>query len=74
MWQVIELCIFALIAIFIITQWILPPWFDQPFFWIFRKNTKRIEKEYDKLQDIEEELKIQKVRNDREKLLQKMVE
>lgn len=74
MWAIIEPCLFILIALFIISQWILPPFIGKPFFWIFKHSTNRIDNEYDKIQDIKDEIEIQRIRDERQKLTRKMVD
>ena len=41
-WRILELALVASVALFIISQIILPPFINKRFFWIFRKKERKL--------------------------------
>lgn len=54
-WSVAEPCLTVLLAIFLITQVILPPFINKPLFWFFRKSQKDLRKLVDIKSEEEDE-------------------
>ena len=86
-WVFGEFCLMAFIILFIVSQIIIPPVIGKRFFWLFRKEEKKIneaEEEYFKVQ-LEEQsekikyktedfkLAIEKERREREKKLKRRI-
>lgn len=49
LWTIIQWSILLIISLLFITQLILPPFIDMPYFWLFRKCEKELLKAEDQL-------------------------
>lgn len=69
-WPLIEGCIIALVALFIISQIIWPAFANTPLFPLFRKTPREHERVEEELHDVEEQLEIQEKKNQVDQLIE----
>ncbi|MDO8516954.1 MAG: hypothetical protein Q7S33_02410 [Nanoarchaeota archaeon] len=71
MWILLEWCLVITVAVFIISQIILPPFINKRFFWILRKKEKKLDAVGNELIDAQVDLEVAETRAAVKKVLDK---
>lgn len=66
--RLIEVAVFALVGLFVLTQVILPPYIGKPFFWFFRKQEKKLREKQSVLMDAQTEKQSKSIEKEAEKI------